>query len=62
MSKKDDKMSLLAILKSLFTGGKSDVKKMIEKDPDLLDNLKGIKGIFTDSLDELERMAKKYDV
>ena len=60
MAKKDDKMSLLDILKSLFTGGKSGLEKQMKNEPEMAAQIKNVKGMFKDALKDLEDLDKKY--
>ena len=57
MSKKS-KFSMMSILKSMMSGGKSDLKKAIKDDPDI--DLDDIKKFFKDGISDLDAIHKEF--
>jgi len=60
MSKKN-KLSMISILKSLVTGGKSDLKNVIKDNPDITpDDIDNIRKLFKNGLKDIADLDKEF--
>ena len=50
----------MKIVKSILSGGKSDLKKTIKDNPELLDDIENVKDLFQNGLKDLDKIKADF--
>jgi hypothetical protein len=61
MAKKND-TSLFSIFKSILTGGKSDMKKILKDNPELAKDAKELAGYYKKVKRDLDKVNADFDI